>query len=694
VAIIIDDSHGRVRSVAPNRIRQVAGQQQTREPISIRPEPRRVFVSPSAPPVIQQQIVQQRTPQQEVTPAQLTQQEAQRRIVYAQTIVAPPGVRYQYEGDNKQYTPQEIRSNLIRAGDQRQPYFNYLQQQREQQRMQEERYRPMKEEFEKIDTAYKVFPPLGFLGELGYGAVSSAKSFGVGIYNIATGSNLYEPSLFDLGFEKEGAKIWGIRPVFTAGSVFGETAQFFVGGQIGKYAAKGIGMGIKAIPKAKFIPTIAGKMSPVLSKSRFVGFASDALSSISESAVSKNFNLWSKGYKPVSVAVPVAAKPAVKTITTFGRQAETKLKYLSIKRQFVSPETFQAAKTNFNKLLNTRNIDIGFPSVKESGWDTFILGTYTKEYYGTKGILKKTLIKKGLYEEYSRPIESFRGKLKWTGEQYELYASSPPSKTTMFTNEGFTKTQSALKPVKDISRIGDVSTNVHMYRGYRFTPFRTGRAIETTMKGYQPELNKKWITKIQNRKAFLKGEEATQPLLARPEIKLNKIRASYGGTELQRYGTTAINIPVGESGTMLGYLGMYSPKLIKYTKPIQIQKFIPIQMNDAMVKYIQNTRQESKYKNSFADKTISDTMQRVEKAQRLQQITQLDTYKPSLPKAARVPYEYFRAPVSFKPYLWSLPSEHGGGGGQRGIGKDYLIGYRVRKWRVPHLEDYFKKWSG
>ena len=103
-----------------------------------------------------------------------------------------------------------------------------------------QRYAPMNEEFKKIDEAYKVNPALGFMSEMGYGAVTSVKAFGAGVYNLATGNKVYEPSMYDLAFEQQGANIWGRRPVFTAGSVFGETLQFYVGGKIIKYGAKGV----------------------------------------------------------------------------------------------------------------------------------------------------------------------------------------------------------------------------------------------------------------------------------------------------------------------------------------------------------------------------------------------------------------------------------------------------------------------
>jgi hypothetical protein len=190
----------------------------------------------------------------------------------------------------------------------------------------EDRYADVKKEFEKIDNAYKVNPVLGFVAELGYGAVSSGEAL------LATGQNLlsktgivqpntkYYPSLWDIGFEREGMKTWGKRPVFTAGSVFGEILQFYAGGELVKPIISGGKILVKGVSKKVFtISLLKGTAeTTVLESGRTIanpiskGVSRFIPGAIKESSTIKNFERWAiEGYKPGKTLVEVPIKGGV-----------------------------------------------------------------------------------------------------------------------------------------------------------------------------------------------------------------------------------------------------------------------------------------------------------------------------------------------------------------------------------------------
>lgn len=187
-------------------------------------------------------------------------------------------------------------------------------------------------------------------------------------------------------------------------------------GNIGAEAVQWVGItyATKPITKgASFLFSKAIQKAPVISERftmEFLPYSGRFLNRIGETEIGKNIGLYARGYRPAWLIGEGTSKISQETFNIGERitakTTEQELPYtlrLPASRKFLSPEKYAVASEELTRKLSKKSIDIGFPTLKQSGRESFLVGNVTQKSFQMKGFLRKYIVEYGTYSEFKSP---------------------------------------------------------------------------------------------------------------------------------------------------------------------------------------------------------------------------------------------------------------------------------------------------
>lgn len=398
------------------------------------------------------------------------------------------------------------------------------------------------------------------------GALPGTKGYykNVGELIVTTKYDVHYPSAWDIAFEPLGMSPKGSvdilrkHPVEAAvGNIGAEAASWIVFSGVARVGTQAAGKTFEIV--APKIYSSAGRLNLEFGAKlgRFIPGA------LKETSVIKNIGLFTKGYRPALVMAPgrtIIGKESVaigEDIT--GKIITQKTPYvLNLERKFLSPEAYAKASTDLTKQLSTRTIEIGFPNKQYIGRQGYIVSSVSKEYYQTKGFITKTLIKKGEYSIYRKPVMEL-GDSHWLvisdkqiGKFGSLYNVGKPS---------------TLVPALESEMASPIQKKYLMTRGI-----------------YKPQMmaSKKWIAEY--REPFMKNIRGESRLVSQFEVteKMStwtpKTMRSQGLIIPSEYLSTKAGYKISSIGLRLGAMkwayqqrGMQMPETRKIQTPASMK---------------------------------------------------------------------------------------------------------------------------
>ena len=425
----------------------------------------------------------------------------------------------------------------------------------------EDKYKQMKEEFNKIEQAYEINPVLGAVTELGYGAASSLQSVGdmlagvIGkvdknleaIYRVTTKTpKQYYPTLYDVALDTEGAKIWGKHPIFTSGAIFGETLQLAAfDASTAPITAAGkttIKAGIKKVPP---IITKTSEFSPKL-----VNIGKKIIpAEIKETTFAKNLYNWgAKGYTVGKETIPV-----LKGTIQKGEITVSEYVYKPGKRIFISPESQEKFASTIAK---SGKIDITFPTSKTFGTGKKAISVIEMETYGRTPILGR------LTRKYTSSV------LEREFNQTSRLVSSKLSDAT----KGSFIRGIGVQPKIDVGIARKGALQEAIEKGYpsKFTRFESGGIFSAEWeKGFGTAFYKEpkpWISKLEQKIAMKRlsktGMQSLLPQISKRDLIIATTRQGIRKAPIK--GVKFL-VPSTMKGISIVGIGMYSiSKTMKY----------------------------------------------------------------------------------------------------------------------------------
>lgn len=534
-----------------------------------------------------------------------------------------------------------------------------------------------KGELKKIDIAYKLHPLVGAAAEFGFFATSSFAALGKPVAQLFTDKPLpHYLSPLDIAFEplgwspKGSAKLIGERPIGMAGGIWGETLQL----ASFHYGVKGITAGIKIGTKGvvKYIPKAVGKIKTITGVSRPV-FESQA-------------KLLEGGFK-------VVGKPQTVLTKTFG--VTTKVGETQFWKNIYGWSTGKLIKVKTLPMVSRTFLGESRTGVQEGPYTVF--GKVTKY----RGLGKTEWVYPKVAEQYQigkhiSHIHKVTTTTPGVGERIQIFSSEIIGKPKGHLWWKRATTQYA--SIKEMERLG-----------VRFKPI--GGAVSEyggwVRPGYEVAVAK--ITDpFKSGAKFWLSEEA-QMSLVRPVTMYRPMMT--GGIHGAKMIGETIHIPttafsyapltIAASGMTLASASALRYGLLQESilerRELTIPKFDVARVSLSLTKQAQ----------AYALDTESilaqsqDTEQRLLQAQtQLQVQAQLQAYKlktvqVTIPKHIRmpkpVPPPYRYVPSHVKPFIFPPFLEEG-----KRVRRKQLPyvpwgkGYRIRKWKVPKMEQFLK----